>query len=131
MIFKEVEVPARETVDFRQCVVHRLGVEPAATGKEGLLITEIADVRTTSRDHDGVWHQIEMALDQIAADRRQTDQSADSGIVAPRGRAGAVVTEESRPCVLSRTSEDRVCMVGGFFGERGDMEPAHNDEDAA
>src|SRR5580704_8148818 len=108
MIVQEVEVSAGETVDFRQSVVHRLRVESASTGEEGLLLAEIADMRATSRDHDGIRDQIEMPLDQIAADRLQADERANGGIVATSGRAAAVIAEEMGPGVRSWTGEDGV-----------------------
>ncbi len=129
MTVQEVEVPAGETVDFSQSVVHRRCVESASSGKEGLLVTKVADVWATARDHDGIRDQVEMPLDEIAADRRQANQRAHGGIVTRSGRAGAVVAEEPGPGVLARTGEDYVGMGGGLLGERGDVKPAQSDED--
>jgi hypothetical protein len=76
VVVQKVEVPAGKTIDFGQSVVHRLRVESASTGKERLLVAEIANVRATSRDHNGIWDQIEVPLDQIAADRGKSPQAS-------------------------------------------------------
>ena len=58
-----------------------------------------------------------MPLNQIAADRRQAGERADSGIVAPGRGARTVIAQEAGPGVLSGTGEDGVGMSGGLLGE--------------
>src|SRR5436309_3315337 len=72
-----------------------------------------------------------MPLDEIAADWRQANQRAYGGIITGRGRAGAVIPQETRPSVLSWTGKNHVRMGGGLLGKRGDVKSAQSDENAA
>jgi hypothetical protein len=131
VVVQEVQMPAGQAVHLGQRIVHGLGVEGPAALEECFLVTEVAGVRTAAGDHDRVRHQVEMALDQVASDRRQAVQRARDGRVR-RGRvACGEVREEPRPGVLARTDEDRVRMPRTFLRQRRRVEPADDDIGAA
>lgn len=58
-----------------------------------------------------------MPLNEVAAHRRHTLQRADRRLVA-RGRGpGAVILQEPRPGVLTRTKKNGIGVRGGFLRE--------------
>src|SRR5437763_17129621 len=70
MIVQEIEVSPGQTGNLCERVVNHLGVVPAAAGEESVFVTERAVMRTATRNHNRVGHQIAMALNQIAPNLR-------------------------------------------------------------
>ena len=71
MIIKKVEMAARQPFDLGQGRVNGLRIEGFTPFKKGFLIAEVTDMGTAARDDNGVGDEVEVALDQIAADRRE------------------------------------------------------------
>src|SRR6516225_10117101 len=95
MIVQEIEMASRQAVDLGQGLVDPLGIETPSALEEGVLVTEVAVLRTSARDDDGVRNQVALALDQIAPDGRQSfDRSALMGDVAGERASGAKVPQE-------------------------------------
>src|SRR5690606_35960558 len=46
MVVKEVKVPARKAVNFRQRIVHHLGIKALSPLEEGILVTKVTVMRT-------------------------------------------------------------------------------------
>jgi hypothetical protein len=76
VIIEEVQVAAGQPVDFRERVINELRVELFPALEEGDLVAEVADVRAAARYHDRVRDQVQVPLDQVAADWRQPGQRA-------------------------------------------------------
>lgn len=122
---------ARQPLDLGQCLVDPLGVETAPAAEKGILVAEVAMLRTTARDDDRIGHEIALALDQVAADRRQALDRAAAGRDVARLRAPrAEVIEEARECLLAGADEDGVGVARRFLGHGGDVQPAECDEAA-
>ncbi len=132
MIVEEVQMTAGQAVDLGERVVDGLRVERLAALEERVLVAEVADVRAAARDDDRVGHEVEVALDQIAADGRHADQRArsptDSG---GRGRPARKSRRNRGPGVLAGSEEDRVGVRRGLVGQRRDVQTAERDERAA
>ena len=111
VVVQEVQVAAGQAVDLGQRLVDRAGVERLAAGEEGLLVAEIAGVRAAARDHQRVGHQVERALDQVAADRRQALQRALGRSVAFL-RAAQPGNPAERPARCLRRDRGRWCRRG-------------------
>ena len=52
MVVQEIQVPARQTVDFRQGLVNFEGVERPAVFEESVFITKVAVVRAAAGDNN-------------------------------------------------------------------------------
>ncbi len=116
VIVEEVEMASGQAVDLGQGSVHGSRVERPPALEEGLLVAEVADVRTPARHDDGVGDEVEAALDEIAANRREACQRADRRSIDALGMAAREVREEPRPGVLAGPQEDRVGMGGRLVG---------------
>src|SRR5262249_7256819 len=91
VIVEEIQMPAGQAVDFGKCGVHGLRVEGTSSLEECFLVAEVTDVRTPSRNHDRIGHEIEVPLDQIPADGRNACQTACNRPIASRGFPRLVV----------------------------------------
>src|SRR5689334_13694562 len=129
MIIQKVEMPARQSLDLRQRVVHVLYIERAAAFIKGFLIAEVTGMRTAARDDDRVGNEVEMPLDEIAADTRKTSQSAGRGAIETIRTPGAKIGQKRRPDVLARTKKYRVSVSGGLLRQGGDVQSAKRDVD--
>ena len=129
MIVEEIEMAARQALDFGQRIVDALRVEPAAAFKEGILVAEVAMLRAAARHHDRVWHEIVGAADEIAAQRRNALECAARGRGVNALRlAGAEVDARigGRSALPGR---GRWCRrVGRFVRKRSDMQPAETNK---
>src|SRR5262249_11521856 len=65
-----------------------------------------------------------MALDQIAANLRQSIERADFRAVEPARPPLAEVSKEHRPGVFARPEENGVSMLGGLLRQGRDVQPA-------
>src|SRR5215510_14494771 len=101
---------SRQPLYFGQRGIDGLSVERSPALEECFLVTEIADVRAATRDHNRVRDEIQLPLDQVTPDRRKIDQCAYRGPIQPLRTARLPIVEKSRPCVLTGTDEDRVRM---------------------
>ena len=108
VVVQEVEMAARQPLDFRQRGVDGLRVERSAALEERLLVAEVADVRTPARDDDRVRDQVETPLDQIAAHRAARPPACVSSSGRRVRACRAEVGEKARPRVLAGTEKDRV-----------------------
>ncbi len=131
VVVEEVQVPPGQPVDLGERGVHRLRVEGLPALEERVLIAEVAVVRAAARDHDRVRYQVPVPLDQVPPDRREADQRAVARDVARACLTAPEIIEEHRPGVLAWPEEDRVGVRGGLVRQRGDVQPAEGDEDAA
>ena len=103
VVVEEVQMAARQALDLRERGINRLRVEAPSAFEERFLVAEVADMRTAARDDDRVRHQVQVPLDQIAPDRRQARQRADSRIDT---RA------QARPCLKSARNRGKVSSPG-------------------
>ena len=62
---------AGQALDFCERSVNRLRVERAPAFEERLLVAEVAVLRAAAGDDDRIGDEIEVVLDEVAADRRQ------------------------------------------------------------
>ena len=131
VVVKEVEVGPGQAVDFGECGVRCLGVEGLAAPEKGLLVAEVASVRTASCDHDRVGNQVEMPLDEVAPDGGEAAERPLPRLVAAGGAPATEVTQEPRPGILPGAEENGVGVLNGFLGKRRDMESAQRDEGSA
>src|SRR5262245_31635169 len=116
MVVEEVQMPPGKSLDLAKRTVHSLGVERAPTLEECLLVTEVTNIRTSARNHDGIWNQVEMTLDEIPTNRRQTCESARLRLIAFCGITGAIFLQKLRPGVLAGAKEDSVGVFAGLIG---------------
>ena len=131
MIVEEVEVPAGQSIDLGERIVYALRVERASALEEGVLVAEVAMLRTSARDDDRVRDEIGAATDQVAPDRRQPFQRpAGSRDVSGSRATGSEVLEELRKNLFARAEEDCVGVRGGLVREGGDVQAAEGNEDA-
>src|SRR4029079_954157 len=77
VIVEKVQVTARQPIDFSKCGINRLRVKTLPAFEEGFLVAEVADMRTSARNDDGIGDQIEMTANQIAANRRHAIERSD------------------------------------------------------
>src|SRR5688572_15399594 len=70
VIVEKVEMPPGQPADLRQRRIHLLGVEAAPAFEKRVLVAERAMVRAAARNHDRIRHEVAVALDEIAANRR-------------------------------------------------------------
>jgi hypothetical protein len=132
VIVEEVQMPARQPIDFRQRIVDALRVERAPAGEERILVAEVAMLRTAAGDDDRVGDEIVAPGDEIAPDGRYAfERSSGGGHVASRRPSSAEVGEKSRERLLARAEEDRVGMRRRFVGQGGDVQSTERDEAAA
>jgi len=118
VVIEKVEVAARQPIDLRERVVHALCVERSAAVEECVLVAEVAVLRTSARDDDGVWDEIPAPLDQIAPDGRNPIQRAARRRDVPSRRGSpAEVLQELRECLLAWSEENGVGVSGGFLGQ--------------
>ena len=124
VIVEEVQMTAGQALDLGERVVHGLRVEGSPAFEERFLVAEVAHVRTAARDDDGVGHEIEPPLDQIAPDRRKTVERSHLRSIHALGSAAPEIGEELRPRVLAGADEDRVGVASRLLRQRGDMQSA-------
>ena len=127
VVVEEVEVTAGEAVDLGERVVDRLHVERPAAAEERLLVAEVADVRAAAAHDQRVRHQVPLALDEVAAGRRQAGQRPLGRAVQRLGAAGAEVREERRPGVLARPAEHAVGVPGRLLRQARRVQAAEAD----
>ena len=127
MVIEKVEMPAWQPADLRQRVVHALRVEAAPASEECILVAEGTVVRTPTRDHDRVGHEVSTALDQIAADRRDALERPNRRFVARRRPPGGEIVKKPRKRVFTRAEHDRVRIRDSFVRQRGDVQPPKHD----
>jgi hypothetical protein len=65
MIVEKVEMLSRQAFDLCQGPVGGESIEGLTALEEGFFIAKIAYVRTAARHDDGIWHQVEVAFDEI------------------------------------------------------------------
>src|SRR5437763_8406962 len=70
MIVQEIKVSSGQAGNLCERVVNHLRVIAAAAGEKSIFVTERAVMRTAARNHNRVGHEIAMALNQIAPNRR-------------------------------------------------------------
>ena len=128
MVIEKVQVLARKPLDLGEGVVHELGVEVLPAGEEGILVAEIAVMGAAARDHSRVGHEVEVALDELTADRGNPHEGAGHRRVARLRCARLKVLEKLRPDILTGTEEDRVGVGRGFVGERRHVQASQADK---
>src|SRR2546421_6723658 len=74
MIVEKVEVPAGEPLDLGEGLVNSLRIEGSTALEKRILVTEVAMMRTSAGDDDGVGHEIAAPVDEVAADWRHAVQ---------------------------------------------------------
>src|SRR5215469_15565174 len=99
MVVQKVEMAARETFDFGQCVVDALSIEAAPALEKCFFVAEIAHVGTTPRNNDGVWHEVEAALDEVAPNRRRLQECERWNRILTRGYACGNPPESEAMCL--------------------------------
>jgi hypothetical protein len=118
VIVQKVEVTSRQPIDLRERVIHALGVERATAFEERILVTEVAVLRTSTRDDDRIRDEVAAPLDQVAPDRRDSIQRAARGRDVPSRRgAPPEVLQKLRKCLLAGSKEDGVGVSGGLVGQ--------------
>jgi hypothetical protein len=118
VVVKKVEVAARQSIDLRERVVHALGVEGSASVEECVLVAEVAVLRASTGDDDGVWDEVSAPLDQVAPDwRNPIQRAARRRDVPARRRSSAEVLQELRERLLARPEKHGVGVTGGFVGQ--------------
>jgi hypothetical protein len=132
VVVEKVEVASRQPIDLRQRVVHPLGIERPASVEERVLVAEVAVLRTSARDDDGVRDEVPAANDQVAPDGRDPIQRAARGRdVASRWGAPPEVLQELRKRLLAWAKKDCVGVSGGLVGQRRDVQSAERHERSA
>ncbi len=117
----------RQAVDLGQRLIHRLCVEGLPAAEELRVAAEITAVWAAPRHDEGIRGEVEVSLDQVAAERWLAGQGADRRPVDPPWAALPEVLQELRPGVLARAEEDRVGVPDGLGRERGHVQPAQGD----
>ncbi len=118
VVVEKVQVPARQSIDFGEGVVHPLGIEGSAALEERVLVAEVAVLRTAAGDDDRVRDEVRAAADQIATDRRHAlERPPGRRDIAALRALVAKVVEELREGLLARSEEDRVGVRGRFVGQ--------------
>src|SRR5262249_21949221 len=74
--------------------------------------------------HYRVRDEIEMALDEIPPNTRQSHQRAPPGLIPSLRGAGPIVRQELRPGILTRSQKDRVGMCCRLPRQRRHMQSA-------
>src|SRR5215475_12419862 len=122
-------MPARQSIDFGECIVDTLRVERPSTLEEGVLVAEVAVLRTPACNHDRVRDEIHATMDQIPPDRWQPVQGPARGRHVPAQRAaGSEIIEKLRKRLLAWTKEDGVSVRRGLVRQGGDVQAAEDDE---
>src|SRR3954470_23944660 len=121
-------MPAGQTRNLRERLVHALRVEGAASFEETILVAEGAMVRTAARDHNRIGYQIPVPLDQIPPYRRHAFQRAQRRLVAGLRGAGGKIAQKLRKGVLSGPEKNRVCVRSRFNSERWGEKDTKSDE---
>src|ERR1700688_2423324 len=125
MIVQEIEVTSRQSLYLCQRILHPLGVEPAASLKESVLVAEVAMLGAAACDHYGIRYQVTGTLDEVAPDCRNTLQSAACRRRVNSFRfAGTKVLKKFREGLLSGAEEDGVSVHHSLIGERRNMQAA-------
>src|SRR6185295_3747481 len=117
-------MPPGQSIDFSKRSIDLLSIKPLSSFEERDLVAKVAGVRTSARHHDRVRHQIEMALDQVASDRRRSRQCSYRRTIYPQGAASLIIIQEDRPRVFTRTQENRVCVARRLLRQRRYVQPA-------
>src|SRR4029077_7222419 len=131
VVVEKIEVASRKALDLRECALDWLDVVLFPAFEEGNFVAEVAYMRTAARDDDRVRDEIFVTLDQIAADRRRTKEGPLLREVARTWPTAPQISEELRPCVIAWSEKDSVRVGFGFLGQRGNVETAERDTDAA
>lgn len=69
-----------------------------------------------------------MALDEIAADGRDAEERASSRLIPGLRMASAEIAQELGPYIFAGAEEDGIRVLGGFVGQRGDVQASERDE---
>ena len=75
-------------------------------------------VRAAARDDERVGHQVEVALDQIAAYGRQRVERTLLRTIDRARSPGLVVSQKCGPRILARPQKDRVGVLGRLLRQR-------------
>ena len=124
-------MPSRQSIDLQESLIDPLRVEAASALEERLLVAEIADVRAAARHDDGVRHEVKVALDQIAPDRREAVQRAHARPVESCLASSGEIGQELRPRVLAGSDENRIGMRRCFVRKGRHVQPAKHHVHAA
>src|SRR5215469_10512017 len=88
-------MPSGEAGDFGQRVVHALDIEGRPPAEEGVLVAEVAVLRTPAGDDDRIRDEVLAARDEIAANLRHARQRSPARRAVHRGRATrSVISQE-------------------------------------
>jgi len=132
MIIEEVEVPAGKPLDLGEGLVDALRIERATALEKRILVAEVAMMRTSAGDDDGVGHEIAAPLDEVAPDwRRAVQRPIRCRPVDRQGPTRAKVAQESRKRLLGGSEEDGIRVPGGLVGQRGHVQAAERHEGSA
>src|SRR2546421_4530625 len=127
MIVEEVEMTPRQTNNFRQCIIDKLRIETATSGKKGIFVAEGAVVRAASRYHDRIGHEVAMPLNQIPPDWRKTFQGTHRRFIPALRSSRRQVAQKLREDVLTWAQEDGVGVRRRFIGKRRYVQAAEHD----
>jgi len=129
MVVEKIEMPARQPIDFRQRLVHTLRVERAAAVKERVLVTEVAMLRTTPGDDDGVRDEIAAAINEVAADRWDAIKRATGrGAIYGRGMAGTEIGKKLGKRLIAGPEKYGVCVPRCLIRQRRDVQTTQRHE---
>ncbi len=131
VVVEEVEVPSPQGIDLSQRAVDGHRVEGLPADVEGVLVAEVAGVRATAGDHEGVRHEVARGVDQVATGHGRAVQRPGERPVAGGRPAGAEVGEEGRPRSFAGAEHDRVGVQRRLLGQGGRVKPAEYDVGAA
>src|SRR5262249_10137416 len=102
-------MPARQTFDFGERIIHSLRVKPASTLKKGVLVAEIAMLGAAARHDNRIGHQVIAPLDQIASNARHAFEGpACGGDVSSFRLARPKILQEFGESLLPRPQKDGI-----------------------
>src|SRR6187549_2236317 len=118
MVVEKVQMTPWQPRDLRKGVVDALGVKRSPAFEERVLVAEVAMLRTAAADDDRIGNEIEMAIDQVAANGRHALQrSIRRRHVTAIGPAGAEIIQKLRKRLFPRAEEDDVGMPRRLIGQ--------------
>src|SRR3990172_2688001 len=111
-----------QSVDFTKRIIYLLRVERLPPGEERILVAEVAAVRASTRDNDGIGNKVKTPLDEIPPHRRHSLQRTRHRPVQFLRHTTPVVRQKAWPSVLPRPNKDGVPVLRGLKGHRGYMQ---------
>src|SRR2546429_85475 len=103
-------MPSGKPFDLCECIIHSLRVERFSSFKKSVLITEVAMMWASARDHDRVRNQIAVSLYQVSADRWNFFQCSYCRRINFLWGLIFKVFQKLRKCFFARPQENSISM---------------------